>query len=113
MTKGVYDGLWRFGQTLFAYDGASVGGRGFRGFLEPMSLNSGEPERRDKAGIVPTEHYLLIAEPKEAFAYGKATLVVLGSTQYELLSVKELHDGEKISHRECVLLKIGEVETNA
>ena len=105
----IFDGLWRYGQKLFAYDCSSAEGRQFSGFLEPMNLRSAEAKKRDKAGILPTEEYLLLAEPTEAFDCGCKTTIVGGGLKFELLSVREVFDGEKVSHRECVLLKVGEV----
>lgn len=113
MTKGVFDGLWRYGQKLHAFDEGSDQGREFYGFLESMSFSSAAQESRDRAGIVPDEEYRLIVEPAEALAYGKATMIVCGGTKYELLSVEEVYDGDKVSHRECVLLKVGEVDGDA
>ncbi len=73
MTKGVFDGLWRFGQKLFAFDAGSVAGREFYGFLEPMSFCSAVSETRDRMGVVPTEEYRLIAAPAESFPCGIGT----------------------------------------
>lgn len=113
MTNGVFDGVWRYGRRLLAFDESSAGGREFYGFLDPMSLSSVVSETRNKAGLVPTEEFRLIVEPAETFAYGTATTIVCGNIRFELLNVREVYDGEKISHRECVLLKVGEVEKDA
>ena len=112
MTNGVFDGVWRYGRRLLALDESSAGGREFYGFLEPMSLSSEISETRNKAGLVPSEEFRLIADPAESFAYGTATTIVSGNIKFEVLSVREVYDGEKISHRECVLLKVGEVISN-
>jgi len=113
MTAGVFDGVWPYGQTLRAFDADSVNGREFTGFLEPLSLTDCDAEERTEAGIVCKEKYRLIASPSETFPYGPATLIVCGSIKYELLSIKEVQAGEKISHRECVLLKVGKAAGNA
>ncbi len=111
--SGVFDGLWGYGRKMSAYDGGLALGREFRGFLEPMNPLSGAEEARDKVGVLPTEKYLLLAEPAEAFACGSATSIICGGVRFELLSVREVFNGEKVSHRECVLLKVGEVESDA
>lgn len=111
--SGIFDGLWRYGKKLCVFDGSSAEGRQFYGFLEPMNLRSAEAEKRDKAGILPTEEYLLLAEPTKAFACASATTIIGGGMKFELLSVREVFDGEKVSHRECVLLKVGEVDRDA
>ena len=113
MTKGVLDEIWSFGQKLFAFDASSVVGREFFGFLEPMSFGSAVSETRDRMGVVPTEEFRLIAAPTETFSCGSATQIICGNAKFELCSVKEVFDGEMISHRECVLLKVGEVIKNA
>ncbi|NCB73455.1 MAG: hypothetical protein EOM51_01740 [Clostridia bacterium] len=111
--SGIFDGLWRYGQKLVAFDGGATEGREFRGFLEPMNLHLEAEEKRCKAGVLPTEKYLLLAEPTEVFACGRTTIVVCGGISFELLSVREVLDGEKVTHRECVLLKVGEVKSDA
>lgn len=111
--SGIFDGLWRYGQKLSAFDSVSAEGREFRGFLEPMNQHSEAEEKRNKAGILPTEKYLLLAEPTETFACGSATVIACGDLRFELLSVREVLDGEKLTHRECVLLKVGEVKSDA
>lgn len=113
MKKGVFDEVWRFGQKLFVFDAGSVVGREFYGFIEPMSFGSANSESRDKAGGIPTEEYRLIAAPAETFPYGTATQILCGTAKFELLATKEVFDGKKISHRECILLKVGEVNSNA
>ena len=113
MTAGVFDGVWPYGQTLRAFDADSVNGREFMGFIEPLSLADTVSEKRDRAGRVSEEKYRLIAAPAETFPYRSATLIVCGSAKYEILSIKEIHNGEKISHRECVLLKVGEAASDA
>ncbi len=113
MTAGVFDGVWPYGQKLYAYDGESTSGRVFSGFLEPVNLGSADLETRDRAGTVAEEMYRLIAAPKETFPYGTATVIVCGTVKYEVLSVKEVFDGAKVSHRECILLKAGEVKSGA
>lgn len=113
MKKGIFDEVWRFGRKLLAFDAGSVAGREFYGFLEPMSFGFAVSETRDRMGVVPTEEYQLIAAPAETFPYGAATQIVCGNAKFELLAVKEVFVGEKISHRECVLLKVGEVISNA
>lgn len=113
MKKGIFDDVWRFGQKLVAFDAGSVAGREFYGFLEPMSFSSAVSETRDRTGVIPTEEFRLIAAPAETFPCGTATKFLYKNAKFELLAVKEVFDGEKISHRECVLLKVGEVAANA
>ena len=113
MTKGAFEGVWRHGRRLIAFDESTSVGREFYGFIEPLSFGTEVSEVRDRAGIVPAEKYRLIAEPSEEFSCGTATRLVCGNMSFELVSVKEVFDGEKITHRECVLLKTGEVASNA
>lgn len=113
MKKGIFDEVWRFGRKLLAFDVGSVAGREFYGFIEPMSFGSVVSETRDRMGVIPTEEYRLIAAPVETFPCGTETQIVCGNAKFELLAIKEVYDGEKISHRECVLLKVGEVTANA
>ena len=113
MTAGVFDGIWPYGQTLRAFDAGSSDGREFMGFMEPLSFTDYATEERTGAGIVYKEKYRLLAAPAESFPCGTETVIVCGSVKYEVLSIKEICDGEEISHRECILLKAGEVESDA
>lgn len=113
MKSGVFNEIWRYGQRLVAYDSASAAGREFMGFLEPMNFYSGASSVRSKAGLIPTEKFRLISEPDELFPSGTSTRIVCGGSAFELLSVNEVFDGERIAHRECVLLKTGEVMADA
>ncbi len=113
MSYGVFDGLWRFGQRMRAFDANSSGGRNFYGFIEPMSLSLVDSETRGRTGVSPQEQFWLIAEPSETFSGGTSTTIVCGSERFELLSVKEVFAGQRVSHRECVLLKVGEVDSGA
>ena len=113
MTAGVFDEVWSYGQKLYAYDKGVTSGRSFSGFLEPLNLVTDVSETKTRVGLVPNEEYRLIAEPSEIFPYGTETVIACGSTKYEVISVKEIYCGEKVSHRECLLLKVGEVESYA
>ncbi|PKM72484.1 MAG: hypothetical protein CVU91_08825 [Firmicutes bacterium HGW-Firmicutes-16] len=113
MTSGVFDGIWSHGQKLFAYDEGVTSGRSFLGFIEPSNLVADVVEARTRVGFVPNEEHRLIATPSETFPYGTETMIVCGTAKFEVLSVKEIYSGEKVSHRECMLLKAGEVESDA
>lgn len=113
MTAGVFDGVWNYGQKLCAFDEGVTSGRSFLGFLEPLKLAADSSETRSGAGLVPNEEYRLIAAPSETFPYGTETVIVYGNAKFEVLSVKEIFNGGKISHRECVLLKVGGVVSDA
>lgn len=111
--SGRFDALWRFGRTVTAFDETSPAGRTFRGFLEPMDRRSSTEKIRTKAGFAPKEKFRLFAEPKEAFSAGEETRLVCGGEEFRLLRAKAMYDGETVTHRECVLLKTGEVKTGA
>lgn len=83
------------------------------GFIEPLNLTSGAPEVRNRAGLIPNEEYRLIAPPSETFPYGTESVIIFGNATFEMLSVKEIYSGEKVSHRECVLIKVGEEQSDA
>lgn len=85
----------------------------FHGFLEPMDRRTSIARIRSKAGIVQTEKFRLFAEPGETFPAGEGTKIVAGNEEFRLLRVKAMYDGEKVTHRECVLLKTGEVKKDA
>lgn len=110
---GRLDALWRFGRTVTAFDAASPAGRTFRGFLEPMDRRSSTEKIRTKAGFAPKEKFRLFAEPGETFPAGEGTKLVCGGEIFQLLRAKAMYDGETVTHRECVLLKTGEVKTGA
>jgi len=65
------------------------------------------------AGIVQKEKYRLFAEPGEVFPGGEGSKITAGNEEFRLLRAKALYDGETLTHRECVLLKTGEVKKNA
>ncbi len=113
MKSGVFDGVWFHGQKLYAYDEGVTSGRSFLGFIEPSNLVADVAETRTRAGFVPNEEHRLIAAPWETFPYGTETVIVCGTAKFEVVSVKEIYNGEKVSHRECMLLKVGEVESDA
>lgn len=110
---GRFDGLWRFGRTLTIFDSQSAEGRSFRGFLEPMDRRTSTERTRTKAGFAHKEKFRLLAEPKEQFPDGEGTKLVCGDEVFSLLRAKAMYDGEKVTHRECVLLKTGEVKADA
>ena len=110
---GRFDALWRFGRTVTAFDAASPAGRTFRGFLEPMDRRSSTEKIRTKEGFAPKEKFHLFAEPGETFPAGEGTKLVCGGEIFQLLRAKAMYDGETVTHRECVLLKTGEVKTGA
>ena len=89
-----------------AFDGDSDESRVFRGFLEPLSLNESIPTVRVKPGIFVRERYRLIAEPEETFPAGAATRIFSGSVEFEVLNIKELYDGERVTHRECIVREV-------
>ncbi|MGI5979346.1 MAG: hypothetical protein ACOX66_07605 [Oscillospiraceae bacterium] len=111
--SGRFDALWRFGRTLTTIDEVSPAGRTFRGFLEPMDRRASTEKIRTKVGFVPKEKFRLFAEPGETFPAGEGTKLVCGREVFRLLRAKAMYDGETLTHRECVLLKTGEVETGA
>ena len=111
--KGRFDGLWRFGRTLTAFDNVSPTGRTFHGFLEPMVRRSSTEKIRTKAGITSKEKFRLFSEPDETFPDGEGTKLVCGDEVFKLLRAKAMYDGETVTHRECVLLKTGKVTTDA
>ena len=111
--RGRFDGLWRFGRSVTAFDAVSPTGRTFHGFLEPMDRRSSTEKIRTKAGFAPKEKYRLFAEPGEMFPDGEATKLVCGGEVFKLLRARAMYDGETVTHRECVLLKTGEVTTGA
>ena len=113
MTAGVFDGIWSYGQKLIIHDKGEASGRSFMGFIEPLNLTADVSEAGNRAGLIPNEEYRLIAEPSETFPYGTDSVIVCGNTRFEVRSVKEIYSGEKIYHRECVLLKVGEVQKDA
>lgn len=113
MKNNTFEGIWKFGRKFRAYDGTEDDGREFMGFVEPVNPDCSEDEIRSKAGIVVQEKFRLISEPKEAFPFGKDTRIVCGASEYKLLSINEIYDGEKVSHRECILLKSGKVKNDA
>lgn len=111
--SGRFDGLWRFGRTLTVFDADAPEGRTFRGFLEPMDRRTSTDRIRSKAGIIQREKYRLFAEPGEFFPGGEGSKITVGNEEFRLLRAKAMCDGETVTHRECVLLKTGEVKKNA
>ena len=111
--RGRFDALWRFGRSVTVFDTASPAGRTFRGFLEPMDRRSSTEKIRTKAGFAPKEKYRLFAEPEETFPDGEGTKLVCGDEVFKLLRARAMYDGGTVTHRECVLLKTGEVTTGA
>ena len=113
MTARVFDEVWSYGQKFLAYDDGVTSGRSFLGFVEALNLAADSSETRVRAGLIKKEEYRLIAAPSETFPYKTETVIICGSSKFEVLSVKEIYNGEKVSHRECVLLKVGEVKSDA
>lgn len=109
MSNNVFDGIWEFARRLTVFSPDGLESRQFLGFLEPMSLTVYDDESRKKPFILPKEKFRLIAQPEEDFFGGSADRIVCGGCNFEILSVKPVFIGEKITHRECVLLKRGEV----
>ena len=113
MSGSFFDGIWNFGQMLCAFDPESDEGRDFRGFVEPIKKDSDTMMHRDRMGIVSDKKFRLICEPSEIFPLGLETKIVFDYGIYELLSISEVYEGNIISHRECIIRKIGEVKNNA
>jgi hypothetical protein len=110
--SGVFDGIWQFGREMTAVssDGEeSV----FRGFLEPMSLTDAKTFLHSPAGTVCKEQFRLLAEPSATSLCGDAVQVNCGGSTFAVLAVKELYCAGKVSHRQCVLVRRGEVTGNA
>lgn len=113
MKRGAFEGIWKFGRTLTIFDPDSSDSRTFLGFLEPLSLTGYQRSIRKKAAVLFKEKFRLIAEPGEDFYSGRAVKIACGADEFEILTIKTLYMGEKTSHRECILLRIGEVAENA
>lgn len=111
--SGRFDCLWRFGRILTLFDTRSPSGRTFRGFLEPMDRRTSTERIRTKAGLATKEKYRLFAEPRETFPEGEGSRLQCGGEFFRLLRAKAMYDGETLTHRECVLLKTGEVTEDA
>lgn len=109
MKGEVFDGIWEFARSLTVFSPDGVESRLFLGFLEPLSLTDHVSSERKKPFILPKERFRLISQPAEDFYGGKAMLVACGGEIFEILSVKPVYLGEEVTHRECVLLRTGEV----
>ncbi|NCC68664.1 MAG: hypothetical protein EOM14_10830 [Clostridia bacterium] len=110
--SGVFDGIWQFGREMTAVssDGEeSV----FRGFLEPMSLTDAKTFLHSPAGAICKEQFRLLAEPAATALCGDAAQVICGKSTFAVLAVKELFYSGEVSHRQCVLVRKGEVTGNA
>lgn len=108
MTAGVFDGIWRFGQTFLICDDSDGTAREVRGFIEPVSLSEDVETQRSRAGIVQTARLRLISEPKENFPAGLKTRITFKGGQFEPLCIKDIFCGGSLSHRESILIKTGE-----
>lgn len=109
----VFGDIWCFGQTLTVFSDDGTNSRKFLGFIEPLGLKDTVAAVRKKPGIVRKEKYRLIAEPEEDFFGGCASCVGIDGHRFEILGIKKIYYGDKVSHRECVLIKTGEVTKDA
>lgn len=112
MSGGAFDGIWEFARSLTVFSPDGLVSRQFLGFLEPLSFTAYESVAHKKPFLLPKEKFRLIAQPEEDFFGGGAERIACGGDAFEILSVKPVYIGEVITHRECVLLKTGEVENN-
>lgn len=104
---GMSEGIWDFAQELTVCDPYGEADRTFRGFIEPLSMEACSEKGR-LPGLRPRERMKLIAHPGEDFFGGAARRVLWGGRRFELMTVKPVHIGGELCHRECVLLELRE-----
>lgn len=107
MSGGFTGWAWEYAQSLSVSGPEGGGSREFKGFIQPQSM-SARPSSGRRPGLRNRERYRLLAHPEEDFFRGRAAAVRWGERLFELLAVKEVYIGDALSHRECVLLEMGE-----
>lgn len=105
--------IWYFAQTLTVFNTDGTKSHEFKGFIEPLGLTDTVTSIRKKPGIVKKEKYRLISEPEEDLYGCCASHVEFGGYRFEIISIKNIYYGDKVGHRECVLIKTGKVTKNA
>ena len=110
---GICEGIWGCAQTLTVFNGDGTLSRSFRGFIEALELSDSERELVKKPGLIAMEKYRLVSDPDEDFYEGKASQIEYAGYLFKILYQENIYVGDIISHKECVLLKTGEVKSNA
>lgn len=109
MSGGFTGWAWEYAQSLTVIGPEKDESREFKGFIQPESVTA-RPSSGRRPGLRHRERYRLLAHPEEDLFGGRAGTVRWGERLFELLAVKEIYIGDALSHRECVLLEMGEAE---